>query len=159
MPSYVKRGGFVAQRHDGVRNLSTAFTNKFCNNVEIEPRPQPLDNERLYLRSAVISSEARLDIKAGGFWSRGVTAFFDVRVTHVTSKCYQNKTTFEVFKEQEDEKKREYLQWVLDVEMGSFTPLVFGTNGGMGNECQRVLKHPANKIAQKDTEPYNTVIA
>ena len=33
------------------------------------------------------TSEARLDMKAGGFWSRGVTAFFDVRVTHVSSKC------------------------------------------------------------------------
>ena len=43
--------------------------------------------------------------------------------------------------------------------MGSFTPLVFGINGGMGNECQRFLKHLADKIAQKDTEPYNTVIA
>ena len=48
---------------------------------------------------------------------------------------------------------------MLDVEMGSFTPLVFGTNGGMGNECQRFLKHLADKIAQKDTEPCNTVIA
>ena len=42
--------------------------------------------------------------------------------------------------------------------MASFTPLVFGTNGGMGNECQRFLKHLADKIAQKDTEPYHVVI-
>ena len=110
------------------------------------------------LRSAVTSSEARLDIKAGGFWARGVTAFFDVRVTHVNSKCYQSKPTSEVSKEQEEEKKRKYQQRVLDVEMGSFTPLVFGTNGGMGNECQRFLKHLADKIAQKDTEPYHVVI-
>ena len=34
------------------------------------------------------------------------------------------------------------------IEMGSFTPLVFGTNGGMGNECQRFLKHLADKIPQ-----------
>ena len=154
-----KKGGFVAQRHDGVCDLLTAFINKVCNNVEIEPRLQPLDNERLHLRGAVTSSEVRLDIKAGGFWSRGITAFFDVRVTHVNSKCYQNKTTFEVFKEQEDEKKRKYQQRVLDVEIGSFTPLVSGTNGGMGNEFQRFQKHLADKIAQKDTEPYNTVIA
>ena len=60
----------------------------------------------------------RLDIKAGGFWVRGVTAFFDVRVTHVNSKCYQSKPTSEVFKEQEEEKKRKYQQRVLDVEMG-----------------------------------------
>ena len=59
-------GGFVAQRHDDVRNLLTTFIDKICNNVEIEPRLQPLDNERFHLRSAVTSSEARLDIKAGG---------------------------------------------------------------------------------------------
>ena len=153
-----KKGGFVAQRHDGVRNLLTAFIDKICNNVEIEPRLQPLDNERFHLRSDVTSSEARLDIKAGGFWARGVTAFFDVRVTHVNSKCYQSKPTSEVFKEQEEDKKRKYQQRVLDVEIGSFTPLVFGTNGGMGNECQRFLKHLADKIAQKDTEPYHVVI-
>ena len=41
---------------------------------------------------------------------------------------------------------------------GSVTPLVFGTNGGMGNECQRFLKHLADKIAQKGTEPYHIVI-
>ena len=63
-----------------------------------------------------------------------------------------------MFKEQEEEKKRKYQQRVLDVEMGLFTPLVFGTNGGMGNECQRFLKHLADKIAQKDTEPYHIVI-
>ena len=29
-------------------------------------------------------------------------------------------------------KKREYNERILEVENGSFTPLVFGTNGGMG---------------------------
>ena len=62
-----KKGSFVAQRHDGVRDLLTAFINRVSNNVEIEPRLQPLDNERLHLRSAVTSSEARLDIKGGRF--------------------------------------------------------------------------------------------
>ena len=37
-----------------------------------------------------------------------------------------------IFKKQEEEKKQKYQQRVLDVEMGSFTPLVFETNGGMG---------------------------
>ena len=47
---------------------------------------------------------------------------------------------------------------MLDLEMGLFTPLVFGTNGRMGNECQRFLKHFADKIAQKENEPYHIVI-
>ena len=62
-----KKGGFVAQRHDGVRNLLTSLVGKVCTNVEVEPQLQPLDNERFNLRSAVTSPEARLDFKAGGF--------------------------------------------------------------------------------------------
>ena len=42
-------------------------------------------------------------------------------------------------------------QRVLDEEMGSFTPLVFGTNDGMGNGCQRFLKYLTDTIAQNDT--------
>ena len=113
----------MAYRHDGVRNLLTSLIGKVYTNFEVEPQLQPLDNERFNLRRAVTSLEARLDLKAGGFGSRGDTAFFDVRVTHVNSKT----------KNQEGEKKRKYQQRVLDYEIGSFifTPLVFGTNGGM----------------------------
>ena len=60
---------------------------------------------------------------------------FDVRVTHVNSKYNQGKVTSTIFKEKEEGKKRKYQQRVLDVEMGYFTPLVFGTNGGMGADC------------------------
>ena len=130
-----KKGGFVAQRHDGVRNLLTSLIGKVCTNVEVEPQLQPLDNERFNLRSAVTSPEARLDFKEGGFWSGGVRTFFDVRVTHVNSKCNQGKETSTIFKEQEEEKKRKYQQRVRDIEMGSFTPVVFGTKGGMGADC------------------------
>ena len=63
-----------------------------------------------------------------------------------------------IFKEQENEKKRKYQQRVLDVEMGSFTPLLFGTNGGMGVQCQMFLRHLAEKLSKKDGEPYVVVI-
>ena len=128
MPCHVKR---VAQRHDGIHDLLTSVISKVCKNVETEPHLQPLDNERFNLRTANTSPEARLDIKAGGFWSRGVTAFFDVRVTHVNSTSNQNKPTSKIFREQENEEKRQYLQRVLEVEHGTFTLLVFGTNGGV----------------------------
>ena len=99
----MRKGRFVAQRHDGVCNLLTSLISKVCTNVEVEPQLQPLDNARFNLRSAVTSPKARLDFKAEGFWSRGVTAFFDVRVTHVNSKCNKGKTTSALFiKEQED---------------------------------------------------------
>lgn len=100
-----KKGGFVAHRHDGVCNLLTSFLGNVFTNVKIEPQLQPLDNERFNLRSAVTSPEATLDIKAGGFWSRGVTTFFDVRATHVNSKNNQGKATSTIFKEQKEEEK------------------------------------------------------
>ena len=102
----------MAQRHDGVRNLLTSLVGKVCINVEVEPQLQPLDNERFNPRNALTSPEARLDFKAVGFWSAGVTAFFDVRVTHVNSKSNQGKTTSTIFKRQEEEIKRKYQQRV-----------------------------------------------
>jgi len=146
----------VAQRHDGVRNLLTSFLGKVCTNVEVERQLQSLD-ERFNLRNAVTSPEARLDMKAGGFSSRGVTAFFDVRVTHVNSKCNQGKATSTIFKGQE-KKKRKYQQRVLDVEMGYFPPLVFGTNGGMGADCNCFLKRLTEKLSEKNEEPYHITI-
>ena len=118
----------------------------------------PLDNERFNFRSAITSLEASLDLKAGGFWSRGVTTFFDVRVTHVNSKSNQGEATSTIFKGQEEEKKRTYQQRVLDYKMGSFTPLVFGTNGGMGADCNCFLKHLAEKLSENNEEPYHITI-
>ena len=43
--------------------------------------------------------------------------------------------------------------------MGTFTPLEFGTNGGMGLDCQNVLRTLANKLSTKNNEPYASVIS
>ena len=126
-----KKGGFIAQRHDTIRDLQTSHISKVCRDVETEPLRYPLDNEVFNLQSTVISREARLDMKAGGIWTTGVTAFFEVRVTHVTSRSNQGEHTATIFKNQENGKKSKYNQRVTDVEMRTFTPLVFGTNGGM----------------------------
>ena len=46
-----------------------------------------------------------------------------------------------------EEKKRKYQQRVLDVEMGSFTPLVFETNGRMGNVNEQFAKGNVSQLA------------
>ena len=75
----------MAQRHDSVRNLLTSLIGKVCSNAEVEPQLQPPNNERFNVRSPVTSPEIRLDMKARGVWSRGVTELFDIRVRHVKS--------------------------------------------------------------------------
>ena len=157
-----KNGGFVAQRHDTIRDLLTSHISKVCRNVEKEPLLQPLDNEVFNRQSTVTSREAMLDMKAGGFWTPGVTAFFDVRVTHVNSRSNQGKYTATISSQRarkREELKRKYSQRVMDVEMGTLTPLVFGTNGGMGLDCQNFLRTLANKLSTKNDEPYASVIS
>ena len=109
-----------------------------------------MGNAVMNLRLATTSSEVRLDMKAGGFSSRRETAFFDVRVTHVNSKTNQGKPTAAIVKERESEKKKKYQQRAPEVEMSSFTPLIFGTNGRMGEECKMFMKHLAEELAEKD---------
>ena len=46
---------------------------------------------------------------------------------------------------------------MLDVEMASFIPLVFGTNGGTGADCNCFLKCLSEKLSEKN-EPYHITI-
>ena len=126
--------------------------------MQVEPHLIPLDGETFDLRSANTSEEARLDIKATGFWRQGQTAFFDVRVTHVNSASNRYQSTESAFLKNENEKKRAYLQRVIEMEQGTFTPLVLGTNGGMGQECAVFIKHLAAKLAEKENDSYSLVI-
>ena len=47
------------------------------------------------------------------------------------------------------EKKRQYNQRILQVEHGSFTPLVFSCFGGMSRECSRFFSHASEHLAEK----------
>ena len=47
---------------------------------------------------------------------------------------------------------------MLHVEMGSFTPLGFGTNGGMGANCNCFLKRLSENLSEKNEEPYHITI-
>ena len=59
----------------------------------------------------------------------------------------------------EREKQRMYEQRVRDVEMSSFTPLVFSTFGGMGMVATTVFKRLASLIAAQRNQPYSPVMA
>ena len=138
--------------------MLTSLLSTVCKDVAAEPHLITLTNEVFQKKTANKSEGARLDIKAKHFWQHGQTAFFDVRVTHVNSTTQREKDTKTIFRTHEQEKKREYLERILQVENGSMTPLIFGTNGGLGEECQRFLQHLAKKISAKDGEDYPQVI-
>ena len=58
-----KKGGFVIIRHNELRDFEANLLNKVCNDVEIEPKLQPLEGEQM-TASTIDDDEARLDIRA-----------------------------------------------------------------------------------------------
>ena len=127
------------------------------------------------IRGANTAPDALLDVHCRGFWERQRAAFFDVRICHPNSDSYKEFSPKQINKLHEDEKKRKYASRIIEVENGTFTPLVFTTTGGMSQEChlfkeagelrnnnrmdqnEGVLRHPAdcpslfegNKVTEK----------
>ena len=102
--------------------------------------------------------DARLGVHARGFLNRQGSAFFDVRVFHPNAKSYKDLTIQQIYRKHEDEKKRLYASRVLEVERGTFKPLVFTTTGGMADECKRFHSRLAELISIKKGE-YSTTIS
>ena len=153
-----KRGGFVIQRHNELRDLEADLLSIVCNDVEVEPILQDISGEQ-FNSGSIKAKDARLDIHARGFWEPQSSAFFDVRVCHPNAKSYKDQEIQQIYRIHENDKKRLYSRRVLDVEQGSFTPLVFTTTGGMGRECQRYHCRLAELIGAKKGEQYAQTIS
>ena len=92
------------------------------------------------------------------FWRSGQNAFFDVRITNVDCSSQQNSALKTVLRKHELEKKRNYNRRIMEVEHGTFTPLVFSTSGVMAHECSVFHKTLAEKISEKKNERYEDVV-
>ena len=153
-----RRGGFIIQRHNELRDLEADMLGMVCNDVEIEPVLQELTGESLP-SGANRAPNARLDIHARGFWKRQRSAFFDVRVCYPNAGSYRDLDLKQIYKQHENDKKRLYTQRVMDVEQGTFTPLVFITTGGMGEECKRYHDRLAELVVAKKGGNYATTVS
>ena len=150
------KGWFVYTRHDDVRDLFATLFKDVCHDVEVEPHLETLTGE-LLSNSANSSDEARLDFSARRFWQKG-QAFFDVRVFKPFAKRHLNRKLDTAFKSNENEKKRTYNQHVIEIEHGSFSPLVFTPYGGTGREAERFMTEQAQKLAERKNMTYNTIM-
>ena len=79
----------------------------------------------------------------------GQKAFYDVRVFNPLAKRYANQSLRKSYEINEKEKKRSYNQRILEVDNGSFTPLIMNAMGGMGRECQIFYQRLSEKLADK----------
>ena len=154
-----KKGGYVSMRHNSLRDLiAELMTNSYCKDVSTEPILLPVDGLQLP-RGANIAEEARLDIAARSVWSPLERAFFDVRVFHAPAPSNRALNTIaRMYKTHETQKKTAYNVRVLEVEKGTFTPIVFSTTGGMGIEAQNLFKNIAVKMSNKTGQRYSETI-
>ena len=148
-----KLGGYVSLRHDSLKNTIAELLGQVCKDVVIEPSLINVTSEQLK-SGTNIADGARLDVSVRGFWTPLDRAFTDVRVLHPQAPSNSDKNLYQMYHSHENEKKRQYLDRVLQVEKASLTPLVFSTTGGMGGEAERFFKHLASKISNKTGQRY-----
>ena len=154
-----KLGGFVHYRHNEVRDVTGTLLKEVCTDVSIEPMLIPLTGEKMKYKTANTANDARLDISARGFWVRGQRAFYDVRIFDSTAPRQLTKPLSDIHKQHEQEKRRVYNQRILEVEQGTFTPLVFTIQGGMSQECQKFYSRLATLLSEKRNETKSTTTA
>ena len=150
--------GLIIRRHNEIRDLEAEMLRMLCTDVEKEPVLQEITGEELN-RGANKAPDARLDVHALGFWDRQQSAFFDVRVCHPNADSYRELSPKQIFQLHENEKKRQYSRRVLEVEQGTFTPLVFTSTGGMADECKRFHSRLTELLGLKKGDDYATTIS
>ena len=130
-----------------------------CRDVVTEPPLLPTAGVNLPPGSN-IKDNARLDVSARSLWNPLERAFIDVRVFHAPARSNRNlKTIPNMYTHHEELKKKAYNARVIQVEKGVFTPFVFSTSGGMGEEAQKLTKRLAEKYALKSEQKYSETIS
>ena len=125
--------------------------------VLIEPQLHTVSGEHFDAETANKHEDARSDISARGFWCSSQKALFDVRVFNPIASRYRNTPFSKCCTINENRKKKQYIERVLQVEHGSFTPLVMSLNGGFGRECRRFYSKLPEQIAEKRKQPYSII--
>ena len=111
-----------------MRNITSSVLSEVCKDVRVEPQLQP----ETFAPSTATGNKVRLDVCARGFWQAGQMTFFDVRVFNPNARRYAKQEHSKTYQLNEKEKERLYNERIMQVEHGTFTPLVMSATGGMG---------------------------
>ena len=110
----------------------------------------------------VVPAESRPDISAHGFWKRGNTAMFDIRIVNLDVGSYLCMTPEKMLAKADKENNDLYLQACLE-RRRTFTPMVYSEDGIPGAEALAAHKRLAAllsyKLKREYSELYNFVWA
>ena len=68
---FCKKGRFINIHHNDAVHLTAKLLSGVCRDMQVEPTLLPLTEEWMEHRTAIETNEARLDIRARGFWILG----------------------------------------------------------------------------------------
>ena len=146
-----KKGGFVTLRYNEVRDITATPLSEVCKDVELEPSLLTLNGEKQTMsKAATKNDEVRLDICARSFWVSVHKAFFDVRVVDSNAWTYSKQTLKQCCSINENENKRHNNTRIMEVDQGSFTPLVFTVAGVIGGKGRDFYSRLATLLSLKN---------
>ena len=85
-------------------------------------------------------------------------AFFEVRVFNPNAKRYVNQDISKICELNEKENKRLYNERIIEIEHGSFIPLMMSAVGGMSLERKKFYSRLAETISAKRGTGYNITV-
>ena len=103
-----------------------------------------------------VEAELRGDVAAHGFWRRGTTAIFDIRITDLDNPSQRNSDPNTILLRHEAEKKRKYSAH-CERQRKHFTPLVFSVDGIAGKESTAAMRRLASQLSQRWKRTYSEV--
>ena len=154
-----RKGGLIIHRHNDL----VATWGQLCGQAHT---PSTVSDEPLIQTSQDVQAaganrteptpELRGDIAVHGFWTRGTTAIFDVRVTDTDAPSHRNTPPEKVLQRHEKEKKAKYGALCI-ARRRTFTPLVFSVDGMQGVEATAASRRLASSLASKWKRSYSEV--
>ena len=154
-----RKGGLILHRHNDMVTTWGQLCGQALTPSTISDKPLIQPSRDVHLADNTRtkpSPELRGDLAVHGFWSRGQTAIFDVRITDTDQPCNRNTDPAKVLLHHEKEKKDKYGALCI-ARPRTFTPLVFSIDGLLGKEATAASKRLASSLAAKLKRSYSEV--
>ena len=154
-----KKGGLVTMRHNDVAHEWHQLCARALTPSMVVDEPlihSGRANAGVEAGVTEMQAELQGDVSAHGFWRRGTTAIFDIRVTDTDAPSNRGQDPEKVLLRHEKEKKKKYLEPCL-ARRRHFTPLVFSVDGMRGQEATAASKRLAALLSVKWKRTYSEV--
>ena len=154
-----RKGGLILHRHNDLVSTWGQLCGQALSpsTVTDEPLIQPSqDMPVIGTTRTVPSPELRGDLAVHGFWTKGQTAIFDVRITDTDQPTNRNTDPSKVLHRHEKEKKAKYGDLCI-ARRRTFTPLVFSVDGLLGKEAKAASKRLASSLVGKWKRSYSEI--